>query len=56
MCQLNSLLFQVAVSRQYAEYHQKTFGYKETNVSFVQGYMEKLNEAGIQNNTIDAVM
>lgn len=46
----------VAVSRQYAEYHQKTFGYKEANVSFVQGYMEKLNEAGIQDNTIDAVI
>lgn len=56
VCQLNSLLFQVAVSREYAEYHQKTFGYKEANVSFVQGYMEKLNEAGVQDNTIDAVM
>lgn len=38
------------------EYHQKTFGYKESNVSFVQGYMEKLSEAGIQSDSMDVVL
>uniref|UniRef100_A0A3Q3WEL2 Arsenite methyltransferase n=1 Tax=Mola mola TaxID=94237 RepID=A0A3Q3WEL2_MOLML len=45
----------VNASRQYVEYHQKKFGYKEPNVSFVQGYMEKLSEAGIQTDSIDVV-
>ncbi|XP_026222926.1 arsenite methyltransferase [Anabas testudineus] len=46
----------IAASRQYIEYHQKTFGYKEPNVTFVQGYMEKLAEAGIQNDSVDVVL
>ncbi|XP_029965090.1 arsenite methyltransferase [Salarias fasciatus] len=46
----------ITVSRQYVEYHQKKFGYDKPNVTFVQGYMEKLNEAGIQNNSIDVVL
>lgn len=49
-------LLQVTGSRQYIEYHQKKFGYKEPNVSFVQGYMEKLGEAGIQKDTMDVVL
>ncbi|XP_008304620.1 arsenite methyltransferase [Stegastes partitus] len=46
----------IAVSRQYIEYHQKTFGYEKPNVTFVQGYMEKLGEAGIQSNSVDVVI
>lgn len=46
----------VSASRQYIEYHQKTFGYEKPNVTFVQGYMEKLGEAGIQNDSIDVVL
>ncbi|XP_070685323.1 arsenite methyltransferase [Pempheris klunzingeri] len=46
----------IATSRQYIEYHQKKFGYKEPNVSFVQGYMEKLSEAGIQSDSMDVVL
>ncbi|XP_059187489.1 arsenite methyltransferase [Centropristis striata] len=46
----------IAVSRQYIEYHQKTFGYEKPNVTFVQGYMEKLSEAGIQSNSVDVVL
>lgn len=46
----------VATSRQYIEYHQKKFGYKEPNVTFVQAYMEKLGEAGIQSDSIDVVL
>uniref|UniRef100_UPI0037E8C459 arsenite methyltransferase n=1 Tax=Semicossyphus pulcher TaxID=241346 RepID=UPI0037E8C459 len=46
----------IQTSRQYIEYHQEKFGYKEPNVTFVQGYMEKLSEAGIQNDSMDVVL
>ncbi|KAG8002049.1 Arsenite methyltransferase [Nibea albiflora] len=46
----------ITASRQYIEYHQKKFGYEEPNVSFVQGYMEKLSEAGIQSDSMDVLL
>lgn len=46
----------ITVSKQYIEYHQKKFGYNRPNVTFVQGYMEKLSEAGLQNNSFDVVL
>uniref|UniRef100_A0A8C2Z2S2 Arsenite methyltransferase n=1 Tax=Cyclopterus lumpus TaxID=8103 RepID=A0A8C2Z2S2_CYCLU len=46
----------ITASRQYIEYHQKKFGYEKPNVTFVQGYMEKLSEAGIQNDSVDVVL
>ncbi|TNN38635.1 Arsenite methyltransferase [Liparis tanakae] len=46
----------IAASRQYIEYHQKKFGYDEPNVTFVQGYMEKLGEAGVPRDSVDVVL
>ncbi|CAN9511611.1 unnamed protein product [Ophioblennius macclurei] len=46
----------LTVSRQYVDYHREKFGYEKPNVSFVQGYMEKLSDAGIQNDSIDVVL
>lgn len=46
----------IAASHQYIEYHQNKCGYKEPNVTFVQGYMEKLGEAGIQRDSMDVVL
>lgn len=46
----------ITAARQYLEYHQEKFGYKEPNVTFVQGYMEKLGGAGIQKASIDIVL
>ncbi|XP_074498028.1 arsenite methyltransferase [Sebastes fasciatus] len=46
----------IAASRQYVEHHQKEFGYEKPNVTFVQGYMEKLSEAGIQSDSVDVVL
>lgn len=46
----------IAASRQYIEYHQKKFGYEKPNVTFVQGYMEKLSEAGVQSDSMDVVL
>ncbi|KAM9359114.1 arsenite methyltransferase [Symphorus nematophorus] len=46
----------ITMCRQYIEYHQKKFGYEKPNVSFVQGYMENLSEAGIQSDSMDVVL
>uniref|UniRef100_A0A3Q2UR17 Arsenite methyltransferase n=1 Tax=Fundulus heteroclitus TaxID=8078 RepID=A0A3Q2UR17_FUNHE len=47
---------QVEVARKYTDYHMKEFGYKEPNVTFVQGYMEALTEAGLQKNSFDIII
>ncbi|KAM9317773.1 arsenite methyltransferase-like [Pholidichthys leucotaenia] len=46
----------ISAAQQYVEYHQETFGYKEPNVTFVQGYMENLKEAGIESGSMDVVI
>lgn len=46
----------ISVSQRYIEYHQKKFGYIKPNVTFLLGYMEKLSEAGLQNNSFDVVL
>ncbi|XP_056139940.1 arsenite methyltransferase [Lampris incognitus] len=46
----------IDVSCKYIEYHQKKFGYIKPNTTFVHGYMEKLSEAGIQNDSMDIVV
>lgn len=50
------IFLQISGSREYIEYHQKKIGYREPNVTFVQGYMKKLSEAGINSNSIDVVL
>ena len=32
------------------------FGYEKPNVDFVEGYIEKLGEAGIQDDSFDIIM
>ena len=49
-------LFQLAVARQHVDYHTKKFGYSKPNVDFVFGYIEKLAEAGLKENTFDIVV
>ncbi|XP_047247975.1 arsenite methyltransferase [Girardinichthys multiradiatus] len=46
----------ITASRQFVEYHQRKFGHKEPNVTFIQGYMEKLCEAGIQRDSMDVLI
>ncbi|XP_048458916.1 arsenite methyltransferase isoform X2 [Rhincodon typus] len=46
----------IQLSRKYISYHQEKFGYKETNTEFIQGYIEKLGEAGIQYNKFDVLV
>ncbi|XP_055003893.1 arsenite methyltransferase [Boleophthalmus pectinirostris] len=46
----------IIVSQQYIQYHQEKFGYSKPNVTFLQGCMEKLREAGLQNDSFDVVL
>ncbi|XP_072115949.1 arsenite methyltransferase isoform X1 [Mobula birostris] len=47
---------QIQLARRYVTYHQEKFGYKEANTEFVQGYIEKLGEAGIPYNSFDLLV
>ena len=49
-------LFQLEVARKHIPYHMEKFGYKQPNVEFVEGYIEKLTEAGIKENSQDIIM
>ncbi|TRY81812.1 hypothetical protein DNTS_001890 [Danionella cerebrum] len=46
----------IYASKKYEQYHQEKFGYTKPNTIFVKGYMEKLSEAGIQNNSLDVIV
>ncbi|XP_012672620.2 arsenite methyltransferase [Clupea harengus] len=47
---------QLAVARKYIDYHMQKFGYKKPNVDFVQGYIEALQEAGLQEGFYDVII
>ncbi|XP_059162906.1 arsenite methyltransferase-like isoform X2 [Physella acuta] len=38
------------------EYHTLKYGYSKPNVKFVKGYMEKLEEAGLDDNYVDVIV
>ncbi|KAK7930278.1 hypothetical protein WMY93_006673 [Mugilogobius chulae] len=47
---------QLQVARKYLDHHMKEFGYKASNVSFVQGYIEALAEAGLEKDSFDIII
>ncbi|XP_059208194.1 arsenite methyltransferase [Centropristis striata] len=47
---------QLDIARKYVDYHMKEFGYKKPNVSFVQGYIEALTQAGLEKNSFDIII
>ncbi|WP_133407155.1 DUF2064 domain-containing protein [Parashewanella tropica] len=47
---------QLAVANKHIEYHQHKFGYAEPNTRFLKGYIERLNELNIPDNSIDIVI
>ncbi|XP_031240804.1 arsenite methyltransferase isoform X1 [Mastomys coucha] len=47
---------QVEVAKTYLEHHMEKFGFQAPNVTFLHGPMEKLTEAGIQNESYDIVI
>ncbi|KAK6296771.1 hypothetical protein J4Q44_G00329130 [Coregonus suidteri] len=40
----------ILVSRKYIQYRQEKIGFEKPNTTFLQGYMEKLTAAGIEND------
>ncbi|XP_032383929.1 arsenite methyltransferase isoform X1 [Etheostoma spectabile] len=47
---------QLDIARTYVDYHMKEFGYKKPNVSFVQGHIEALTEAGLEKSSFDIII
>jgi len=47
---------QLAIATKYEDYHAKKFGYRKSNVTFIKGYIEDLESAGIQSGSIDVVV
>lgn len=47
---------QVEVAKKHIAYHMDKFGYQKPNVEFFHGYMEKLGDAGLADESYDIVM
>jgi arsenite methyltransferase len=47
---------QLEVANRHIEYHRKKFGYSKSNVTFLQGYIERLDELGLEKNSFDVVV
>ncbi|KYO40635.1 hypothetical protein Y1Q_0009639 [Alligator mississippiensis] len=47
---------QVEVARKHIGYHTEKFGYQTPNVDFLQGYLESLGDAGLQDESYDIVI
>ncbi len=47
---------QLAVANQYITYHQEKFGYKQSNVSFIKGNIEALDELGFEPESFDIII
>ncbi|SFP92713.1 Methyltransferase domain-containing protein [Nitrosomonas cryotolerans] len=47
---------QLAVARQHETYHQKKFAYAHSNVRFLQGYIERLDELELADSSIDIIV
>ena len=47
---------QLDVAVKHIDYHTSQFGYSKPNVEFRKGYIERLKEAGIEDESQDIVM
>lgn len=47
---------QLNVANEYINYHTTLYGYKKPNVKFVKGYIERLIEAGLEENFFDIIV
>ncbi len=47
---------QLAVAKKHQDYHRMKFGYAQSNVEFLQGYIEDLEETGIPSHSVDLVV
>ena len=47
---------QLAVARRHEEYHRKIFGYDASNVRFLHGYIERLHELELADESVDVIV
>jgi arsenite methyltransferase len=47
---------QLAVANEYIEHHREQFGYKKSNVSFIKGNIEKLDELDLEMGSFDLII
>lgn len=47
---------QLEVAQRHTEHHRAKFGYAQSNVTFLQGYIERLDELGLEDNSFDVVV
>jgi len=47
---------QLAVARQHETYHRDAFGYKQSNVRFLHGYIERLDELDLADASVDIIV
>jgi arsenite methyltransferase len=47
---------QLAVARRHEEHHRKAFGYASSNVRFLHGYIERLSELKLPDESVDVIV
>ncbi len=47
---------QLEVAQRHTEFHRKRFGHLGSNVEFREGYIERLDELGIPNDSVDVIV
>ena len=47
---------QLSIAKKYLGWHMDRFGFQQPNTRFIKGYIEDLNLAGIEDNSIDLVI
>ncbi|KGJ93855.1 DUF2064 domain-containing protein [Colwellia psychrerythraea] len=47
---------QLSVARKYIDYHKEKFAYQKANTRFELGYIEKLDELALSDNSIDVIV
>lgn len=47
---------QLAIANQYKEFHAEQFQFPKTNVQFIQGYLETLDELGLEEGSFDIIV
>jgi SAM-dependent methyltransferase len=47
---------QLNVANKYIDFHQETFGYKRSNVEFLEGNIERLDELDLGKNSFDVII
>ncbi len=47
---------QLEIANSHIDYHREKFGYSESNVSFKLGYIERLNELGLADESFDVIV